>query len=96
MRGVWRYLDKGDAKSMGNMQKHARKCWGDEVVASANVANNANEVRATTIKGFLNLQSIMAAFERKGKDKVMFSHRQHTKTEARCVHELEGVAASLS
>jgi len=86
-------LDKGDVKSTGNMQKHAKKCWGDEVVTSANVADNANEVHATTIKGFLNLQLITAAFKRKGKDKVTFSHRQHTKTEVRCVHELEGVAA---
>jgi hypothetical protein len=93
MRGVQRYLDKGDAKLTGNMQKHAKKCWGDEVVTSADVADNANEVCATTIKGFLNPQSIMAVFKRKGKDKVMFSHRQHMKTEVRCIHELEGVAA---
>jgi hypothetical protein len=63
------------------------------VVTSADVANNANEVHATTIKGFLNPQSITATFERKGKDKVMFSHRQHTKTKVRCVHELKGVVA---
>jgi hypothetical protein len=63
------------------------------VVTSADVADNANEVHTTTIKGFLNPQSITSVFERKGKDKVMFSHRQHTKTEARCIHELEGVAA---
>ena len=78
-----RYLDKSDAKSTGNMRKHARKCWGDETVASVDSAKNTNEVRATTVKGILDLQSITAAFERKGKGKVTFSHRQHTKTESR-------------
>jgi len=62
-RGVRRYLDKSDAKSTGNMRKHARNCWGDETVASADSANNANEVRATTVKGVLDSQSITAAFE---------------------------------
>ena len=58
-----RYLDTSDAKSTGNMRKHARKCWGDETVASADSANNANEVRTTTVKGVLDPQSITAAFE---------------------------------
>ena len=76
-------MDKGDAKSTSNMRKHAKKCWGDEVVASVDKAKNAHEVHATTIKGALDPQSITAAFERKGKGKVKYSHRQHTKTEAR-------------
>jgi hypothetical protein len=37
----------------------------------------------TTIKGFLDPKSITAVFERKGKGKVSYSHRQHTQTEAR-------------
>ena len=84
-REVRRFLDKSDAKSMGNLQKHTKKCWGDDVVASADKAANANKVRQTTIKGFLDPQSITAAFERKGKGKVTYSHQQHTKTEARYV-----------
>jgi hypothetical protein len=83
LRGVWRFLDKGDVKLTGNMQKHAKKCWGDDVVASADKANDANEVRQTTVKGSLDPQSIMATFERKGRDMVTYSHRQHTKSEAR-------------
>jgi hypothetical protein len=35
------------------------------------------------MKGILDLQSITAAFEQKGKGKVTFSHRQHTKTKLR-------------
>lgn len=82
-RAVRRFLDTTDAKSTGNMHKHAKICWSAEVVASADKARNANNVRATTIKGILDPQSITAAFEWKGKGKVMFSHRQHTKTELR-------------
>ena len=50
---------------------------------SADNAKNANEVRATTVMGALNLQLITVAFEQKGKGKVNYSHRQRTKTEAR-------------
>jgi hypothetical protein len=82
-RGVRRFLDKGDAKSTGNMRKHAKKCWGDDVVGHADKASNANEVRQTTVKATLDPQSITAAFERKGRDKVTYSHRQHTRSEAR-------------
>ena len=82
-RGVRRFLDKWDAKSTSNMCKHAKKCWGDMVVTSADSTKNANEVRAPTVMGALNPQLIMAAFEWKGKGKVKYSHRQHTKTEAR-------------
>jgi hypothetical protein len=48
----------GDARSMSNMRKHARKCWGDDVIASADKASSANEVRRTTVKGSLDPQSI--------------------------------------
>ena len=82
-RGVHRFLDKGDAKLTSNMCKHAKKCWGDVVVTSADSAQNANEVQATTVMGVLNPQSITVAFERNSKGKVKYSHRQHTKTEAR-------------
>ena len=84
-RGVRRFLDKGDAKSTGNMRKHAKRCWGDDVVTAADKAANANDVRRTTVKGALDPQSITAAFERKGKGKVTYLHRQHTKTESRYV-----------
>jgi hypothetical protein len=83
LRRVHRFLDKGDVKSTSNMWKHAKKCWGSDVITSADKACNANEVHRTTVKGVLNPQSIMAAFKRKGKGKVTYSHCQHTKTESR-------------
>jgi hypothetical protein len=81
-RSIWRYLDTGDAKSTGNLRRHAKRCWGNDVVASADKAKTAKEVQdTTTSKGSLDPQSITAAFERKGKGKVTYSHWQHTKTE---------------
>jgi hypothetical protein len=47
-------LDTGDAKSTGNLRKHAKKYWGDEVVTSADKAKTAEEVRDTTVKGSLD------------------------------------------
>jgi hypothetical protein len=82
-RGVRRFLDKGDARSTSNLRKHARKCWGDDVVTAADNARNADEVRATKEKANLNPNSITAAFEWNGMGKVTYSHRQHTKTESR-------------
>ena len=82
-RGIQRFLDKGDAKLTSNMWKHAKRCWGDDVVMSTDQVKNVNEVWATTIKGALDPQLITVAFELKGKGKVKYSHRQHMKTEAR-------------
>jgi hypothetical protein len=78
LRGVRRFLDKGDAKSTSNMRKHTKKCWGPDIITSADKANDADDVRRTTVKGGLgglNPQLITAAFERKGKGKVTYSHR---------------------
>jgi hypothetical protein len=63
LRGVRRYLDKGDANSTSNMHKHVKRCWGAEVIVSADNAKNTNDVRDTTIKGILDPQLITAAFE---------------------------------
>jgi hypothetical protein len=52
-RGVRRFLDMGDAKSTSNMWK-TKRCWGDEVVTSADQVKNANEVWVITVKGALD------------------------------------------
>ena len=82
-RHVRRYLDTGDAKSMGNLRKHAKVCWGEDAVAAA---DGMKDVKAA--QEALGLMknasgSITAVFNRIGKDKITYSHRQHTKTEAR-------------
>ncbi|TDL29001.1 hypothetical protein BD410DRAFT_695207, partial [Rickenella mellea] len=86
-RGVRRFLDKGDAKSTGNLRKHAKKCWGDGVVEAADDVKTADEVQETAGTGVLNQQSITAAFERNNKGKVTYSHRPHTRTESRIVDD---------
>lgn len=79
-----RYLDTKDAKSTSNMRKHARICWGEETVAAADRTKEVGVAREVLRKGDgLRDSSLTAAFERKGKGKVTFSHRQHTRTESR-------------
>jgi hypothetical protein len=79
-RGVQRFLDKGDACSTGNLRKHAKKCWGKDVVEAA---DEDSEVRTTTAQSASNPGSITTAFEWKGKGRVTYSHKQHTTTESR-------------
>lgn len=85
-RQVRRYLDKGDAKSTSNLRKHAKLCWGNEAVAAADTTKNAAAAREAMSKTDLKRDgSITTSFERIGKGKITYSHRQHTKTESRCV-----------
>lgn len=80
-----RYQDKGDANSTSNLRKHAKKCWTEDVIATADRAKTADDIRGTALGGNLSAQTITAVFERQGKGKITYSHKQHTKTEARCV-----------
>ena len=83
-RMVRRYLDTSDAKSTSNLRKHARLCWGVETVAAADEARNMGA--ALEMLTLHKDGSIAEAFERKGKGKVTYSHRQHTTTQTRCVN----------
>ena len=82
--GVRQFLDQKDA-STSNMRRHAKKCWGDETVKLADSAKSPQEVRDKIAGAILQDGSVTAAFERKGKEKVTYSHRQHTKRETRQV-----------
>ena len=82
-RDVRRYLDKGDARSTSSLRRHAVKCWGAETVKSADDTKDLEAARAVLLKSKLRDGTITAEFERIGKGKVTFSHRQHTSTEAR-------------
>ncbi|KAF8547110.1 hypothetical protein OG21DRAFT_1479556 [Imleria badia] len=42
---ICRYLDKKDAKSTGNLRKHARNCWGVELMKTTDGAKDATKVR---------------------------------------------------
>jgi hypothetical protein len=85
---IRRFLNKKDTRSTGNMQKHVGTCWGDEVLQTAYEAKNAEEVRTKIVPSILRNGSITASFERKGKGKVTYSHRQHTRTETKWVLKL--------
>jgi hypothetical protein len=82
---IRRYLDKKDAKSTSNLRKHAKSCWGTEAVEAADRTKDVTEARDSVVKPLSKDGSITAIFERVGKGKVSYSHRQHTKTEAKYV-----------
>jgi hypothetical protein len=84
-RMVRRYLDTGDVKSTSNLRKHAKGCWGDEVVAAADDMRDLQAAREAQGKVRLVDGSITAAFERVATDKVTYSHCPHTFTEAQYV-----------
>jgi hypothetical protein len=81
-RIVRRYLDTTDRKSTSNLKRHATVCWGAETVDGALEAK-VDIGSARTTLGNLKDGSIVTAFQRKGKGKVSYSHRQHTKVETR-------------
>lgn len=80
---VRRYLDKKDAKSTGNMRKHVKSCWGEAALQAAMESGNTAAAREGVINKLLKTGSINASFEQKGKGKVTYSHRQHTRSETR-------------
>jgi len=85
-RIVRRYLDTSDRNSTGNLRKHARLCWGDEILGSADACGDLESARQGLDHAkMLKDGSITAAFERKGKGKVMYSHCQHNKAQTRSV-----------
>ncbi|PPQ81292.1 hypothetical protein CVT26_015194 [Gymnopilus dilepis] len=80
-RFVRRFLYTHDSSSTSNLRQHAKVCWGEEAVTAADDTGDAPTAR----DAMANLKdgSITAAFECAGKGKVSYSHRQHTKAEAR-------------
>ncbi|KAF8059610.1 hypothetical protein FPV67DRAFT_1425266 [Lyophyllum atratum] len=80
---IVRYLDMKDAQSTGNMRKHVKKCWGEDVLHAADEAINIQEARTKVVGGYRANGSITASFARKDKANVTYSHRPHTRTETR-------------
>jgi hypothetical protein len=80
-RKVRRYLDTTDAKSTSNLRKHAKACWGEDPVAAADATKDVHAAREAL--GKYKDSSITSAFQRVAKNKVTYSHRQHTTAEAR-------------
>ena len=81
---VHQFPDTTDAKSTGNLRKHAKLCWGTDIVDKADDAKDIASIR----KGLATAQktrdgSITASFERIGKGKVTYMTCQHTYKEMR-------------
>jgi hypothetical protein len=77
---VRRFLDKGDAKSTGNLRKHAERCWGKDIVGDS-VGSTSAAVREGISKQ--RTMSITLAFDKTGKGAARYSHRPHSKIEVR-------------
>ena len=68
------------------MHKHAKNCWGEDIVSQALETKGSltiDEVCKSLAGAKVQNGSIFAAFERKGKGVVTFSTRQHTYEETR-------------
>jgi len=66
-----------------NLCWHAKICWSDEAVDAADGTQDVNAAHTAlqqlkTVNG-----SITDAFQQMGEGRAVYSHRQHTKTEAR-------------
>lgn len=88
-RTVTRYLDTPDATSTSNLTKHAKKCWGETTVKTAQDAGSIIGIRRALARAEVQEDgSIRACFNKvgsKGTGKVLYSHRQFTREETRCV-----------
>jgi hypothetical protein len=84
---VRHFLDTGDAKSTSGLRRHAKMCWGEEAVNAADNTKNLDGARTVLAKAGLKRNgSITEAFEHISKEKVSYSHCQHTYTETRYVY----------
>ncbi|KAI0686094.1 hypothetical protein C8T65DRAFT_550164, partial [Cerioporus squamosus] len=79
---ICRYLDSKDRSSTGNLQHHAKSCWGEETMDAACQALDIDEAHKNIVGSILRNGSITASFARK-KGKVTYSHQQHTRAETR-------------
>lgn len=80
---VQRFLDTKDAGSTGNLHKHVRSCWGEEILNTADTAKDAGEVWGKIIPKFLRDGLITATFQQKAKGRITYSHRPHTRNETK-------------
>ena len=80
-RSVRRFLDKSDAKSTSNLRRHAKACWGKDVVAAADSTRDVSAARDALANHKEIDGSITAIFRCIGKSGVTYSHRQFTRTE---------------
>jgi len=76
---VRQFLDTGDRGSTGNMRRHVRSCWGEDVYHTVLNADTLEDAHAG-VKEHIRNGSITLAF---GQNKKGFSHQPHTKFETK-------------
>lgn len=81
---IRRFLDTSDRASTGNMRKHVRSCWGEDILKMISEAKDLETAR-NGVKNYAVNGSITIAFERKGQGKATYSHKQHSRTETKYV-----------
>ena len=81
-RNIQCYLDTLDVKSTSNLWRHAKVCWGEEAVEAASQTKDVHAAWDPMSKAKPKDGSITAVFKRNSKNKIMYSHCQHTKTES--------------
>ncbi|KAI9449207.1 hypothetical protein BJY52DRAFT_1097936, partial [Lactarius psammicola] len=84
-RFVRRFLYTGDTSSTSDLRRHARVCWGDEALAAADQTRDVKTAREALRNHNSKNGSITAAFKHVGTGRVTYSHRQHTRIEARYI-----------
>jgi predicted dienelactone hydrolase len=82
-RIIKRFLDTKDSSSTANLQKHAKACWGEEVVLQAEAAKTVDAAQEGLAKAEMRDGRITAVFERQGKGPITFSTIPHTYEETR-------------
>jgi hypothetical protein len=60
---VKQFVDKADASSTSNLWKHAKICWGDDVIKAADETKDVEVARGIASKATLGNRSITAMFE---------------------------------
>jgi len=63
LRSVKCYVDKSDVSSTSNLHKHAKICWGDDVVKAMDEMKDLVHAQAIVVKLGLGNASITAMFE---------------------------------
>ena len=81
-KGVRCFLDKGNRRSTGNMCKHMKACWGEDVLQQV-LQIKDHHMAHKAVKNYKKNGTITTAFEWKGKGKVKYSHLPLTKMEMR-------------
>ncbi len=81
-----RYLDKKDRASSGNLFKHARACWGEDVVDQARELGDATRVRTTLVANILRNGTITEYFAPLKKGAASYSNKPLTRIQTRYVH----------